>query len=113
MIKEGSDFFQNAKFCPILDIYNSPVAWIGNSMLSCSLSYWRQKNCRLLLYFDKEPIFQFGAFSINSKGNNWFTLVHWQSVHGLTAKASEMEENYQNLKNNWTASQKEIKELQR
>ena len=24
MIKEGSDFFQNAKFCPILVIYNSP-----------------------------------------------------------------------------------------
>ena len=39
MIKEGSDFFQNAKFCPILDIYNSPDAWIANSMLFCSLSY--------------------------------------------------------------------------
>ena len=24
MIKEGSDFFQNAKFCPSLVIYNSP-----------------------------------------------------------------------------------------
>ena len=24
MIKEGSDFFQNAKFCPILVIYNLP-----------------------------------------------------------------------------------------
>ena len=25
MIKEGSDFFQNAKFCPIFVIYNSPA----------------------------------------------------------------------------------------
>ena len=24
MIKEGSDFFQNAKFCPFFVIYNSP-----------------------------------------------------------------------------------------
>ena len=24
MIKEGSDFFENAKFCPILVIYNLP-----------------------------------------------------------------------------------------
>ena len=26
MIKEGSDFFLNAKFCLILDIHNSPDA---------------------------------------------------------------------------------------
>ena len=45
MFKEGSDFFQNTKFCPILNIYNSAddeylkFVWIANSMPSCSVSY--------------------------------------------------------------------------
>ena len=67
MIKEGSDFFQNAKFCPILDIYNSPDAWIANSMLSCSLSYpiyfeptiQNQKLTKAETHLNKKKLFSF------------------------------------------------------
>ena len=43
IISDESDFFQNAKFCPILNIYNSAddqffkFAWVANSMLTCSV----------------------------------------------------------------------------
>ena len=45
MIQEGSDFFQNTKFCPIFNVYNSAdnqyfkFVWIANLMPSCSVSY--------------------------------------------------------------------------
>ena len=45
IISDESDFFQNAKFCPILNIYNSAddqffkFAWVANSMLTCTVSY--------------------------------------------------------------------------
>ena len=46
MIKEGSDFFQNSKFYPSLNIYNYldgqffNFAWVANSTLSCTVSYF-------------------------------------------------------------------------
>ena len=45
IISDKSDFFQNAKFCPVLNIYNSAddqffkFAWVANSMLTCTVSY--------------------------------------------------------------------------
>ena len=45
MVKEASDFFQNTKFCPIFNIYNSAddqcfkIGRIPNLMTSCSMSY--------------------------------------------------------------------------
>ena len=41
---EVSDFFQNTKFCPSLNIYNSAddqcfkIWWVANLMPSCSMS---------------------------------------------------------------------------
>ena len=54
MIKEGSDFFQNSKFYPSLNIYNYldgqffNFAWVANSTLSCTVSY--KKNLFLQLW---------------------------------------------------------------
>ena len=35
MIKKGSEFFQNAKFCPILDIYNLPDDQRAKICMNC------------------------------------------------------------------------------
>ena len=57
MIKEGSDFFLNAKFCPILDIYNSPddEQQIRCFLAACPMlknfSFFQLVNLLILLIF--------------------------------------------------------------